>query len=275
MKKISLAISPCPNDVYIYAGLITGAVKSPLFEIGIDFLDIEQLNQCALAGTKQVIKMSAAALNGLGEPYRLLPCGGALGRGCGPMVLSHGVRGMDSKTPILIPGENTTAHVLYNFYVNSLVSREAHFNQRKKPKEFLAYDQLYTRLCKEVGCQGVVIHESRFSYKKDGLTLIQDLGAYWEEKTGHPIPLGVVVCRDEGNLVKEMTRLIRQSLNWAKENSEEALKLCERYAQELSREVITAHIELYVNDFSDDMGEEGREAIHFLHHGKLNKSLDV
>jgi len=255
---LSLGISPCPNDVYIFAGLLLG--KSNAHGITFDpvaFEDVETLNTLSASGEIAVCKISYGNYPRVASGYELLPCGGALGRGVGPLLLTNGAAdGFDSKRELLVPGEWTTANFLLDFYLKQADTR----------KRFLPFDQLYDALCNQPGAQGVVIHEKRFTYAADGLTLVCDLGEHWENETGHAIPLGAIAARrDLGvDTIARVTDAVRESLEWADANRDEAFDLCRHYASDLTDGVIESHIGLYVNGYSHDLGDDGREAVQFF-----------
>jgi 1,4-dihydroxy-6-naphthoate synthase len=269
--NLSIAISPCPNDVFIFAGLIGGGARAPGLDFAFEFLELESLNAGARAGRWDVAKISYANFAGLAG-YRLLRCGGALGRGCGPLLLSNrkgadGKAVFDPAAPVLVPGERTTAHFLLEFH-----HRNGQVTGVGAPlrKEFVPFDALYRRLLGAGPCQGVVIHEMRFTYARDGLFLVRDLGEYWESVTGHPIPLGAVALstaaeeRSPG-LGEAVESAIRASLDWSYAHESEALALCRRHAQTMDEAVLRSHIGLYVNAFSRDLGPDGDRAVsHFL-----------
>jgi len=251
MTTLSLGISPCPNDVYIFSGLLLGAVQADGLRFDVDFQDVETLNARAQAGTMDVVKISYANFCHCRAQYDLLPCGGALGRGVGPLLLSNG-NDWDPDGEVLVPGEFTTANFLLDFYAG-----------RPLHKQFLPFDALYARLRGMVGAQGVVIHEKRFTYAADGLRLIQDLGDYWERQTGFAIPLGAIAAR-KGLDHERLAGAVRESLRWAYAHDEEAFALCREHAQDLNPDVVRAHIELYVNSFSEDVGPQGQAAVDFF-----------
>jgi 1,4-dihydroxy-6-naphthoate synthase len=261
--RLSAAISPCPNDVFIFAGLILGAVKRPGWDIDFEFHELETLNRGALRGRWDAAKISYANYRNCAARYSLLRCGGALGRGCGPLLLSNGAP-WDPGAEVLVPGEHTTA----NFLLDSF--HAAGGSARPLRKAFLPFDELYRRLLGPEPCQGVVIHEMRFTYAADGLALIRDLGAHWEETTGHAIPLGALALRSDliraaPDLAGDLEELVRASLDWARANAGEALALCRRHAQSMAEDVLRSHIDLYVTDFTRDLGADGDAAVrHFL-----------
>jgi 1,4-dihydroxy-6-naphthoate synthase len=258
--SFSLGISPCPNDVYIFAGILLGQVTSPSFRIDIgnvSFQDVQTLNEQAALGTHDILKISYAAYPRLREVYELLPCGGALGRGVGPLLLCNGPI-PPTITHLCVPGEQTTANFLLDFYLDRPISSVI--------KTYLPFDKLYEHLLATPGAIGVVIHEKRFTYKSDNLTLIQDLGEFWEAKTNFPIPLGAIITkRDLGISIREkVSDLIRKSIRWAELHPEETLELCRQYSDDMHDDVIKAHIGLYVNNYSYDLGQEGQEAVTFF-----------
>lgn len=261
--KLSAAISPCPNDVFIFAGLLLKAVKRPGLELDVEFHELETLNRGALRGRWDLAKISYANHRNCAGSYALLRCGGALGRGCGPLLLSNG-RPWDPGAEVLVPGEHTTA----NFLLDSF--HAAGGSARPLRKAFLPFDALYRRLLGPEPCQGVVIHEMRFTYAADGLVLLRDLGAHWEETTGHAIPLGALALRSEllaasPGLAGALEELVRASLDWSRAHEGEALGLCRRHAQSMAEDVLRSHIDLYVTDFTRDLGAEGDAAVrHFL-----------
>ncbi|MBW8890449.1 MAG: 1,4-dihydroxy-6-naphthoate synthase [Fibrobacteres bacterium] len=274
--NLSIAISPCPNDVFIFAGLITGAVRRPGYEFAFEFLELESLNAGAREGRWEIAKISYANAAGL-PGYRLLRCGGALGRGCGPLLLANraGAEGkavFDPSAPVLVPGQRTTAHLLLEFFHRNGQVTGGGSSRPDAPlrKAFVPFDALYRRLLGSEPCQGVVIHEMRFTYARDGLFLVRDLGEFWESATGHPIPLGAVAlalaaeARAPG-LGIAVEDAIRASLDWSYAHEAEALALCRHHSQSMDESVLRSHIALYVNAFSRDLGPEGDRAVaHFL-----------
>jgi 1,4-dihydroxy-6-naphthoate synthase len=253
--RLTLGISPCPNDVYIFAGLILGQVEwdGPAFRIAYE--DVETLNARARSGEYDVVKISYANYWHVADGYELLESGGALGRGVGPLLLTRGADALDIGREVLVPGEYTTANFLLDFYLGG---------RRPVQKRFLPFDALYEELCNRPGAQGVVIHEKRFTYERDGLTLLRDLGEHWESETGHPIPLGAIVARRSLGLTACLDDLTRRSLAWADAHPDEAFALCREHAQDLNDSVIRAHIDLYVNRYSRDLGADGRAALEFF-----------
>lgn len=260
--SLSVAISPCPNDVFIFAGLMLGAVRRAGLEFAFELHELETLNLGALGNRWDLTKISYANYRNCAGTHQLLRCGGALGRGCGPLLLSNG-EAWDPDAEVLVPGEHTTAHFLLDFF------HAASGSSRPLRKAFLPFDQLYRRLREPEPCQGVVIHEMRFTYAADGLTLIRDLGLHWEEITGHAIPLGAVAMRkaleDSFPGVSETVEdLVRASLAWSRAHADQALELCRRHAQSLSEDVLRSHIDLYVTGYTRNLGPEGDAAVAYF-----------
>ncbi len=257
--RMRAAISPCPNDVFIFSGLLNQQVYGhgdP--EIEFSFHDLETMNQGVQHGEWDMAKISYANFPACSNDYNVLRCGGAIGRGCGPLLLSNRAN-LDPAAPIFIPGRGTTANFLLDFYRQGLTTSKA----------FLPFDAVYRKLLGSEPCQGVVIHEMRFTYAADGLHLIKDLGEHWEQSTGFPIPLGAVALRKsvsvgDPKLVSQMEALIRRSLDWAYAHPEAALELCQQHSQSMSKAVLLAHIDLYVNSFSRDLGAEGEAAVTYF-----------
>lgn len=254
MKPLSIGISPCPNDVYIFAGLILGKVAFDGPPLIFDYQDVETCNQRTGQRIYDIAKISYANFIRVQNDYELLNCGGALGRGVGPLLLKNGDADFDPKVEVLIPGEYTTANFLLDFYA-----------QQSLKKRYLVFDEVYQELCNRPGTQGVVIHEKRFTYERDQLTLLTDLGDFWEQQTGYPIPLGAIVLKREHlSLQRAFENAVQNSLQWANSHTGDALNLCRQYAQDMNDSVMQAHIGLYVNEYSLHLGEEGHAAVSFF-----------
>ena len=256
-KPLSLGYSPCPNDTYIFYALTHGKVAVPGYSIDERLEDVETLNQLALDGLLDLTKISYHALGHLRERYVLLHSGGALGRGCGPLVISATNTAMTSLRGkrIAIPGTLTTANLLLQLYGTGYDDLLV-----------LPFDQIMPALQRGDAEAGVIIHESRFTYQNAGFHEILDLGNWWETETGLPIPLGGILARrDLGSAaIQAVDKAIRASLEYARKNPEEPLSYIRGHAQELDDKVIKAHIELYVNDFSLELGGEGIAAVETL-----------
>lgn len=254
--KIKLGISPCPNDTYIFGAWINKLVPSP-FELDVDYLDIETLNERAMRNEFDVVKVSFHAVGALLEQYTLLNSGGALGRGCGPLVISKNKMNREELTEasIAIPGKWTTAALLMKLWC-----------PQAKNLKVIPFHEIMPALRDGQVDAGVIIHESRFTYPEFGLSKVVDLGEWWESTTGHAIPLGGIMVRRDLEFEKQhqIQDLIRQSLEFATKNPDSISDYINSHAQEMAASVQKQHIELYVNEFSMEYGAEGRAAIEYL-----------
>ena len=255
-REFTLGLSSCPNDTFIFYALLHG--KVPLSCRPLPFMaDVERLNQRVLDRSIDVSKVSYHVLGHVLDDYVLLNVGSALGRGCGPLVLAkRPIELQDLKRcRIAIPGEYTTAALLLRLF-----APEA---KRLIPMNFARIAQAI--VSEEVDA-GIVIHETRFTYRALGLICIQDLGTWWEEETGFPIPLGGVIARRRmgTGLLQEIENAIRDSIHAAIDNPDAAMAFVKRHAHEISCEVMKKHIDLYVNRYTLDLGKEGIRAVEFL-----------
>ena len=252
----SLGISPCPNDTYIFEALIHGRSPAP-FDVSLFMADVEELNAAARQGRLAVTKLSMAAAAYILDRYVLLNAGAALGRGCGPLVVSRRELSADEcrSARIAIPGRMTTA--------NLLLSLTGRFDG---PREEMVFDQVMPAVERGRAELGVIIHEGRFTYADRGLRLVLDLGQWWEETTRMPLPLGVIAARrDLGQqAILEVEEAIRQSLLHARAHPEAGRAFIRAHAQEMDEKVMASHIATFVNDYSLDLGEEGRRAMESL-----------
>lgn len=256
--KLRLGFSPCPNDTFAFHALVHGLVELPEgVEISPFIADVEELNRRALAGELEITKLSAYALGWVQERYQLLDAGAALGRGCGPLVVAREELSPEQlmQTTILVPGMLTTAHLLLGLWLG-----------RKPRVEAVSFEKVMELVAGGQFRAGVIIHEGRFTYQGYGLRCIQDLGEWWEETTGLPIPLGVIAARRdlEDGLVRAMDQAISTSVKMAQANPQLSREYVRAYAQELAPDVVEAHIALYVTDYSVCLGEEGRAAVQEL-----------
>ncbi len=260
---LTLGYSPCPNDTYIFYALTHGRLALKGIELAPPLLeDVEMLNLMALEKKLDVTKLSFHALGHVLDEYCVLSSGAALGRGCGPLLVAKS--GIDPSSlkgaEIAIPGRLTTANLLFRMYCPNA----------KKIRE-LRFDTIMDAVIRGDVDAGVIIHESRFTYAEKGLVCLQDLGKWWEESSGYPIPLGCIAARRSlgKECIKQIDRAIRQSIDWADQHLEECLPYIQHHAQEMNREVMQNHIGLYVNDFTRELGIEGIAAVEkFLQLGR-------
>lgn len=253
----SLAYSPCPNDTFIFAALTNGLLPgAPHVSVVLD--DVEALNLAAREGRHELTKVSYGAIPYLLDTYRILRAGGALGRGCGPLVVAGRPRDLASfgdDAVFAIPGRLTTAYLLLRL----ALGREPKIVERR-------FDTIVAAVAAGEADAGVIIHESRFTYADAGLACVTDLGDWWESATGNPIPLGAILVRrdiddDAARLIDDA---IRCSLAFARAREPEIIDYVRAHAFEMDDAVMRAHIALYVNDYSDDVGPGGIAAVNDL-----------
>lgn len=248
---LKLAYSPCPNDTFTFHAWAHGLVDGP--DVDVTYADVDVTNHAAERGEFDVVKVSYAALPWLLDQYDLLPCGGALGRGCGPLVLSAGRTDLDGAV-VAVPGERTTAYLLFRLWLGDV-----------KPAriEVVPFHEIMPGVRDGRFDAGLVIHEARFTYQNYGLTSLADLGEWWEGETGTPIPLGAILAR-KGLDTAALAETIRASVRYAWANPEASKGYVVEHAQEMAEDVVAQHIGLYVNAFTEDLGEEGYAAVRTL-----------
>jgi 1,4-dihydroxy-6-naphthoate synthase len=270
MKTISLGYSPCPNDTFIFHALIHGKIDTQDLSFNEVLLDVETLNRKALKAELDITKISYAAYGGLRDKYCLLRSGGALGRGCGPLVVAKHVYSMEElrNKRIAIPGKLTTAFLLLQLFDPAFIRTPlpcSSFRPRPMTPAVIEmpFHEIMNAVSNEEVDAGLIIHESRFTYPAYGLREIIDLGIWWEKETGLPVPLGGIIARRAlgENLIRQIDALIRLSVGHAFRNRAEPMDYIKKHSQELSDDVINQHINLYVNDFSIDIGREGETAV--------------
>ena len=253
----TLGFSPCPNDTFIFDALVNKKIDTEGLDFEVRLEDVETLNQWALKGKLDISKISYGVLPLVLDRYDLLDAGGALGKGVGPLLIAKSpipLSGLDTRT-IAIPGERTTAHLLF-----SLAFPQA------RQKQFMIFSSIEEAvLSGQVDC-GVIIHENRFTYQQKGLVKLIDLGEFWETTTGCPIPLGGIIFRKEGHpdLQKKVNNLIRKSLEYAFLHYPALPDYVKQHAQEMDEKVMRQHIDLYVNNYSLSLGEDGQKAVRTL-----------
>ncbi|MTI84897.1 MAG: 1,4-dihydroxy-6-naphthoate synthase [Firmicutes bacterium] len=257
---MKIAFSPCPNDTFIFHawvyGLIPGAPK-----LDVTYADINVTNSLATGfNGPDVVKISYAALPWVLSEYALLPCGGALGRGCGPLVLtSNRADSIDDPAllagrRVAVPSERSTAYLLFRLWTAQ------HVPGGVGEIVILPFHEIMPAVRDGMVDAGLVIHEARFTYPSYGLTLLADLGSWWEGDTNLPIPLGAIIARRSLDL-SAIAGWIRASIKFARAHPEASQKYVLSHAQEMSPEVVKAHIKLYVNEFTENLGAIGYEAV--------------
>jgi 1,4-dihydroxy-6-naphthoate synthase len=262
---LTLGFSPCPNDTFIFDALVNKKIDTGGLEFEVVLEDVETLNQWALQGRLDITKLSFPAFFQSNETYVLLNSGSALGKGVGPLLISKSAD-INQKSAIddliiALPGIHTTANLLFTFaYPDAL------------KKKFMVFSSIEEAVLREETDLGVIIHENRFTYQQKGLYKVRDLGEYWEQKMNAPIPLGAIaIKRKSRSMAAKVDSLIRQSLEYAFSNYPAITEYVKQHSQEMSEGVMRQHIDLYVNNYSLDLGIDGRQAIETLH-GVYNKS---
>ena len=264
--KLTLGFSPCPNDTFIFDALVNHKIDAEGLEFEVMLEDVQTLNEWAMMGKLDITKLSYGVLPLVLDKYIVLNSGGALGKGVGPLLIAargmknppKGGRGDELKMKnekVAIPGKNTTAHLLF-----SLAYPEA------TNKQFMVFSAIEEAVLSGNVDYGVIIHENRFTYQDKGLHKLIDLGDFWEKETGLPIPLGGIVMKRtiENNLSKKVDRLIRSSIEYAFKHYPLITDYVKQHSQEMSEAVMRQHIDLYVNDYSLELGSKGKEAVHKL-----------
>ncbi|MGG6313854.1 1,4-dihydroxy-6-naphthoate synthase [Paenibacillus macerans] len=256
---MKIAFSPCPNDTFVFHawahGLIPGAS-----ELDVTYADIDITNGLAASGSgPEVLKISYAALPWVLDEYALLPCGGALGRGCGPLILTAGAASAAdlSGRRVAVPSERSTAYLLFRLWAAK------HVPGGVGDIVVMPFDEIMPAVKRGDIDAGLVIHEARFTYRNYGLDMLQDLGSWWEADTGLPIPLGAIIARRSLDLAS-IARWTRESVEYAWAHPEASADYVMSHAQEMSPEVTEAHINLYVNRYTADLGEDGYAAVSAL-----------
>jgi 1,4-dihydroxy-6-naphthoate synthase len=262
---LTLGFSPCPNDTFIFDAMIHNRVDTEGITFDVIMEDVEALNQRAFRHELAVTKLSYHAFAYLVDTYALLESGSALGNGVGPLLIAKADMSQEAvnQSIIAIPGKFTTANFLFSLA----------FPDAKNKQEIIFHDIENAVLDGRVGA-GVIIHENRFTYQERGLTKLMDLGAFWEDTTRMPIPLGGIVVRRDLPLAiqQKVERIMKRSVAYAFENPSESRDFVEKYAQEMDEKVRQQHIDLYVNDFTRGLGKAGRSAVKTLFEkaGSLN-----
>lgn len=257
---MKIAFSPCPNDTFVFHAAVHGLIpEAP--ELEVTYADVDKTNYMAAGGQgPDILKVSYAALPWVLNDYALLPCGGALGRGCGPLVLTRD----GSRDPeflrgrtVAVPSERSTAYLLFRLWTAQ------HLPGGVGKIVVMPFHEIMPAVRDGSIDAGLVIHEARFTYPDYGLKLMTDLGEWWEDDTGLAIPLGAIIARRTLD-PEPIARWVRASVEYAWEHPEASRGYVMAHAQEMSPEVAKAHIELYVNNFTRDLGDEGYHAVESL-----------
>jgi 1,4-dihydroxy-6-naphthoate synthase len=261
--KLTLGFSPCPNDTFIFDALIHHKIDTEGLDFEVFYDDVETLNLKAFRGELDVTKLSYHAFAYVADKYVLLDAGSALGYGVGPMLICKGdenelhaqLRTENPQLRIGIPGKYTTANFLLGYAFPNATN-----------KTELVFSDIENAVLEGRVDVGLIIHENRFTYQDKGLKKILDLGDYWEKQTGCAIPLGGIVANRNLpiDVQHKLNRVLRKSVEFAFANPKSGLEFIRSHAQEMSEEVMYKHIELYVNKYSIDLGDEGRKAINLL-----------
>jgi 1,4-dihydroxy-6-naphthoate synthase len=253
-QPLTLGFSPCPNDTFMFAALVNGWIDMEGLSFDVRLEDVETLNALAGSAALDITKLSFHRALALEETYALLNAGAALGRGCGPLVIARTPMSRDEliRGPVALPGEWTTAHLLFNRYY-----------PETERKEFHVFHAIEDLVLQGKVAAGVIIHENRFTYAAKGLVKLADLGEAWEAETGLPIPLGgIFAARRLGDdQIGRIDRVLHRSIDFAFRHPDRVMPYVRCHAQEMDEQVMKNHIDLYVNAFSLDLGTEGRTAI--------------
>ena len=257
--KLTLGFSPCPNDCFMFDAIVHGRIDLEGLEFSIRMADVEALNHAAFGAGVDVTKLSFHALAYCSAAYVLLDAGSALGRNCGPLLISR--RPIDAaeaaagRLRVAIPGRYTTANFLLGLAFPAI-----------HDKTEMVFSEIEGAVLDGRFDAGLIIHENRFTYEAKGLKKIVDLGEYWEQRTGAAIPLGGIAIRRSlpAGVQQAMNRVMRRSVDYAFAHPEASLPFVREHAQEMSEDVMRQHIDLYVNEYSVDLGDAGRRAVELL-----------
>jgi 1,4-dihydroxy-6-naphthoate synthase len=265
--KLKLGFSPCPNDTFIFDALIHHKIDTEGLEFEVYYDDVETLNKKAMAAELDITKLSFHAYAYVHEQYVLLDAGSALGFGVGPLLICKNqdiANNLDPELLVGIPGSYTTANFLLGIAYPQLAN-----------KRVMLFSEIEASLLNDKIDIGLIIHENRFTYEQKGLHKIIDLGSYWETLTGCAIPLGGIVINRALNpeIQHKVNRLVKKSVEYAFANPKSGLDFIRSHAQEMSEEVMYKHIDLYVNDYSIDLGSEGKKAIDVLFKMAVEKGI--
>lgn len=266
--KLTLGFSPCPNDTFIFDALVNEKIDTGTFTFDVILEDVETLNRLAIKNTLDITKISYGVLPLLLKNYLVFNSGSALGTGVGPLLICPqknlperedlknfaAMQNFVDNCAVAIPGENTTAHMLFNLAF-----------PRAKNKIFIRYNEIenFILSAHDKNAIGVIIHENRFTYHQKGLAKIIDLGEFWEQKTQSPIPLGGIIAKRsfDNDSLKKIDALIKKSIEYSFSNYPVITDYVRKHSQEMEETIMRKHIDLYVNDYSIDLGTQGKNAI--------------
>lgn len=265
-KKLKLAISTCPNDTFAFHAILNNKIDLRGLQFEIELLDIQQLNDGLFSNRFDVAKASFHAAAKLSNETVVLPSGSALGFGVGPLLLASqpnrtpNSQAQNNPSTTLCPGEHTTAAMLFQLFFNAAIS-----NQQTRV-EHTVFSEIMPALKENKADFGVCIHEGRFTWKEEGLYCVEDLGQRWEEETNSPLPLGGILARRnlDNSLTSQVQSIIQDSIKYGLQHRDETLETMRKYAQEFKDEVLFGHVDLYVNDWTIDLGVEGQNALSLL-----------
>ncbi|MBK8563663.1 MAG: 1,4-dihydroxy-6-naphthoate synthase [Saprospiraceae bacterium] len=251
---LTLGFSPCPNDTFIFDAMVHGKIDTEGLEFKVVMEDVETLNRRAVSGELDVTKLSYHAYAYLLDKYVLLDAGSALGKNCGPLLIARQEMTDEQiqNAVIAIPGRLTTANFLLSL---------AFPNATKKVET--VFSEIESAVLEGRVAAGLIIHENRFTYEQKGLKKLIDLGEYWEESTGLPIPLGGIVAKRSlpSGVLHSINRIMHRSVNFAFDHPDASKGFVRANAQEMDEQVMNSHIQLYVNEFTKNLGGEGRTAV--------------
>jgi 1,4-dihydroxy-6-naphthoate synthase len=253
--ELTLGFSPCPNDCFIFDAMIHGEIDTEGLSFKVFMEDVESLNRKAFNAELDITKLSYYAYAHLADKYHLLKSGSALGKGCGPLLITRSPMQVNASSKVAIPGKFTTANFLFSIAFPEVTD-----------KAEMLFSEIEAAVLEGKVDAGLIIHENRFTYEAKGLKKLMDLGEYWESMTKAPIPLGGIVIRRtmHPEVKHAVDRVIRRSVEYAFAHPDASLNFVKEHAQEMSEEVMYKHIDLYVNKYSVDLGEEGKKAVHLL-----------
>ncbi len=264
--KLTLGFSTCPNDTFIFDAMVHNKIDTEGLEFDLVLGDVEELNRMAFKGEIDITKISYHAYAYISDKYKILNSGSALGQNNGPILISKRKVYSDeiNDLRIGIPGKNTTANLLLSIA----------YPRIKSKNEYVFSDIEEAILSNEIDA-GLIIHESRFTYKQKGLKKVVDLGEYWERETNLPIPLGGIIINRNLPIEAQnkVDRVLHESIKYAFANPDSSYEYVKTYAQEMKKEVMQNHIKLYVNNFTLQIGSEGRNAINKLYEKAIENKI--